>query len=86
MIALPSMLVDPAKDAGIKVPKNLEDFDSDKYPHWHVFMAVQIGAPQPYPGCHFDNAKVIAALGKNEVLTITMKQLLKKGFIKGHSK
>ena len=86
MIAIASALVQAAEDAGIKVPENLEDFDSDAYPHWHVFMAVQLGAPQPFPGCHFDNAKVIAALGKDEAMSITMKGLLAKGFLKGHSK
>jgi len=80
MIATASGLVSAAEDAGIKVPENLEDFDSDKYPHWHVFMAVQLGVPMPSPGCHFENAKIIAALSNKEALTIMMKQLREKGF------
>ena len=80
MIVIPSALVPAAEDAGIKVPENLEDFDSDKYPHWHVFMSAQLGVSMPSPGCHFENAKIIAALSDKEVLTITMKQLRAKGF------
>ena len=86
MIAFPSMLVSPAKKAGMKVPDDLENYDKDKYAHFHIFEMCQIGAPMPYPSVAWDNAKVVASLSDEETDTITYKQLLEKGFQVGYSR
>jgi hypothetical protein len=79
VIAFPGMLVAAAEKAGIKVPPNPEEFDSTEYPHWDVFLKVQIGAPMPSWTAHWDNAQLIGSLSDEEIKTITYQQLLDKG-------
>jgi len=86
MIAFPSMLIYPAKNAGMKVPEDADNYDPNEFPHFHVFCTVQIGAPHPYAGCHFDNAKIIAALSDKEIKEITYEELMDNGFQIGYSK
>lgn len=45
MLAFPGMIADAAVRAGIKVPDDLDEYDPLKYPHWHIFCMVQLGAP-----------------------------------------
>lgn len=85
MIAFPGMLLTPAKDAGMKVPDDAENFNKEEYPHFYVFLQVQLGAPMPFPSAHFENAKVIAQLSDDEILNITYAELLEKGFAEGNS-
>lgn len=80
MIGLPEMLVEPAKRAGMKVPSDLENYDPDAFPHWHVFCAMQLGAPCPTAGIHWENAKVIANIPENKIRNITAAQVIKLGF------
>lgn len=90
MIALPVALAHAAQQAGIKTPENPDAFDSDdnreNFAHFFVYCAMQLGASQPYPGCHFENAKLIAELSEAEVKKITYEQLIEKGFAVGCSK
>lgn len=79
MLAFPEMLKKPAERAGIKVPENLTEFDKAEYPHWHVYVIVQLGAPLPHPQAHWDNAEVIAAIPAEELKTITIGELREKG-------
>jgi len=60
MLAFPEMIAPAAKEAGIKLPPDLENFDSKAYPHWQVFCRMQLGQPMPHASAHWDNAKVIA--------------------------
>lgn len=85
MIAFPGMLVQPAKDAGMKVPDDPEDFDKDSYPHFYVYVLVQLGAPMPFPSAHYENAKVIASIPEEEIVKISYQELLEKGFAEGDS-
>ena len=82
MIAHPTLLVGPCNEAGIKVPENpadLDGYDPDEYPHWDVFLGVQLGRPMPEPTSHWKNAKLIAELNDDEIRTITVNDLLKRG-------
>lgn len=85
MIAFPGMLIRPAKDAGMKVPDDPDDFDKGAYPHFYVYMQAQLGAPMPFPDAPFENAKVIAAIPDEEITKITYQELLEKGFAEGDS-
>jgi len=88
VITLSLLLVNPAREAGIKVPpdEHLDDYAPDEYPHWHVYLLCQIGAPMPHASAHWENAKVIAEIPEGEIRTITRAQLTKRGFAVGRSK
>lgn len=79
MLAFPMLLVSPAQEAGITVPKNLDDFDPEQFPRFHVFCCIQLGARMPSPTSHWDNAKVIASLTDDEVKTVTLDELVNRG-------
>ena len=85
MLAFPGLLVGPAKAAGIKVPPDPETYPKEEFPHWHAYVVMQVGAPMPFPGAHWENAKVVAALSDAEAKTITQKELLERGFSIGLS-
>lgn len=85
MFAFPEMLIAPAKNAGINVPDDVNDYDMDKYPHWHVYSLVQLGAPMPWPGAAFDNASLIASLSEEKIKSVTYDDLIDKGLAIGHS-
>lgn len=87
MLAFPSMLADAAEKAGILLPKDCDRFDENKeqYPHWFVFCIMQLGQPMPSPGVHYENAKVIAELTDEEIVTLTHLQIVKRGFQIGFS-
>lgn len=76
MIAFASMLAACAKAANMPVPEDLDNFDPTVYPHWQVYLNVQLGAPLPYPSAHWDNAKVIAAISVEDIFTVTYDQLV----------
>lgn len=85
MIAFPSMLVGCAKEAGIDVPNDIENYDPEGYMKWHIYCAVQLGQSLPYPSAHWDNAKVIAELSEQELKTVTFDDLVEKGLRVGNS-
>ncbi len=81
MFAFPSMLFPACDKAGIKHPesddKDLEEYKKD-YPHFYVFCKVQLSRRVRW-GEQFDNAKVIAALSEEEVLKVTLHELIERG-------
>lgn len=79
MIAFPAMLVPAAEAAKMKVPKDPEHFKVEKYPHFHVFCAVQLGRPVKFHGEHFDNAKIIAKISDEKIRKVTLADLLALG-------
>ncbi len=76
MIAFPGMLVGPAKEAGMKVPDDPEDFIAEDYVRFQIYLAFQLGAPLPYPSAHWDNAKIIADLTDEELQTVTVGEMM----------
>jgi hypothetical protein len=83
MIAFAGMLVDAAEKAGIKVPPNPDDFEREDFMHFFVFSTVQLGAPMPWPGAHWDNAQMIAQISDEEIRQITYQELLDRGLAVG---
>lgn len=79
MIAFPEMLVGPAKEAGMKVPDDLENYKNEDFKHWTVFCNVQLGKSMSSPTEHWDHAKIIAKIPESKIGTITYKDLRKKG-------
>ena len=84
MIAFPGMLLEPAHRAGMETPP--DDWDEDvasireKYPHLYVFCKCQLGKPMRSASEAWTNAEVIAKLTPEEVKTVTIGQLVAKGF------
>jgi hypothetical protein len=79
MIAFPEMLINPAKEAGMKVPENADKFDAKKFPHFQVFCIVQLGRRMPSPTSHWENAKIVASIPQEKIFTITNGELLAMG-------
>jgi len=84
MLAFPGMLVGPAQEAGIKVPPDPDNFKPDKFPHFHVFCAAQLGQSMPSWTSHWSNAKIVAGIPKAKLKTITFKELYDLGFEVGY--
>lgn len=80
MIAFPEMLIGPATQAGMKTPDDPENFDPEEYPHFQVFLNIQLGAPLPSPNSHWVNAEVIAAIPDLEIRKISLDELVELGF------
>lgn len=73
------MLVGPAKEAGMTVPEDVDSYDKDKFPHFDVFLKVQLGASMPFPTSHWKNAEIIARIPENLIKTITFNDLIEMG-------
>ena len=78
MMAFPGMLIGAAKEAGMKAPKDPDNFDRDKYPHFFVFCKVQLCRPMQF-GEHFENARLIASIDDDNIRRMTLTQLLALG-------
>ncbi len=63
----PQALIDAAKQAGMKVPADVTNYDKAEFPHWHVFVAIQIGRPLANDDSHFKNAKTIASADRMDL-------------------
>lgn len=79
MIAFPGLLTAPAEVAGMKVPPDPDNFDPEEYPHFSVFLKVQLGAPMPDPSAHWENAKVVASVPEDKIHMVTYQELLDAG-------
>jgi hypothetical protein len=86
MIIVPAMLVEPAKQAGMKVPDDPENFKPAEFPHFHVFSIMQLGSSLPYSAAHWDNAKLIAQIPDDKIKEVTVADVLNLGFAHGKSK
>lgn len=69
MLAFPGMLVAPAEKAGIQVPEDPNNFDSDDYIRFAIFCQA-----------HWANAKIIASIPEDQLKTITMGDLCGLGY------
>jgi len=78
MYVFPGMLVAAAEKAGMKVPDNpdnLSSWEDEVYPHFFVFCQVQLGCAVHW-GEHWNNAKVISEIPDNEIMLITIEELV----------
>ena len=84
MIAFPAMLLEPARQAGMKTPPDADCFNGENFPHFAVFCNVQLGGPMPSPDAHWSNANVIAAIPDDKIKTVTFNQLIAAGLVVGY--
>jgi len=85
MIACPELLVKPAQDAFIPIPENLEDYDVEEYPHWHVYLMLQLGSSMPDARAHFHNAHVVSRISDEDIFDLTGNDAINRGFKVGYS-
>lgn len=87
MIASPYILASYAKEAGMDIPDDPDRYEQEKetFPHFFVFCALQLGAPMPSPTAGWDNAKVIAAIPRDDIKMIRAADIYDKGFVVGFS-
>lgn len=79
MLAFPGMLVPHSESAGMKVPKDPENFNANDYPHFYVYLEWQIGRPIIRNTSHWDNAKIIANIPEDKIKLITYGELVNLG-------
>lgn len=80
VITDPQELAKIAKEAGINVPEDINDFDLDAHVAFVIFMTVQRGEEMPYESAALENAKMIAAIPADEITTVTIEGLIDRGF------
>jgi signal recognition particle subunit SEC65 len=79
MIMFPDMIAEAAEEAGIKLPHDLEEYNPEEFPHWHVYQNVQLCRAVTW-GNHWENAKIIAKIPKENLKKITENDLREMGF------
>lgn len=79
MLAFPGMLVPHASSAGMKVPKDPENFDANEYPHFYVYREFQLGRSILRGTSHWENAKIIAEIPEDRIRLVTFDELLELG-------
>lgn len=80
IITDPQKLADLAKEGGISVPADINDFFLGDHIHFVVFMTTHRGEEMPYPTAPVENAKLIASLTDEQVKSITIEDLIDLGF------
>ena len=82
MIIFPKMLVASAEAAEMKVPEDADSFNREEYPHFAVYCNFQIGRPiLNSMSSHWSNAGVIAGISDDEIMKVTMADLMKLGAV-----
>lgn len=74
MLAFPSMIIEAAREARMKVPDigGAEDeFDAEEFPHFAVFCNVQLCRPMQW-GEHWENVKIIAKIPNDKIKNTTL--------------
>ena len=79
MIAFPSMLKQPAIEAGIKVPQDPNNYEPDDYKHFHAFCILQLGRSMKMDGEQWRNAKIIAKVPEDKIKAMTLEDFLVLG-------
>lgn len=76
------MLISAAEHAGMKTPildKN-DQFNREEFPHFAVFCNAQLCRPMHSLNEHWENAKVIAEISDNEIRSVSIENLIGRGF------
>lgn len=76
MIAFPGMLIGAAKAADMPVPEDgdkleVNDALKETHPHFWVFCMLQLARRMTSPSEHWENARVIAPIPLERLMTMT---------------
>jgi hypothetical protein len=75
MIAFPELLAKIAERQGIKVPSHPKEYEPTDFPHWHVYLLMQLDAAMPSPTSAADNAAIVAKIPIEKIQQVTPKEL-----------
>jgi len=79
----PGMFEPHIKEGTMPMPKNLEDFNNEEYPHWAVFCTLFCSQPIDV-GDIQHNADIIGNLSLEEIKKVTIEDLTAKGLVYGN--
>lgn len=82
MFMFPGMFYNHIKDSKLKMPEDFENYDPEKYPHFHVFILTHLGQPIDITALE-DNANIIADIPENAIKSVTLNDLMEKGVVFG---
>ena len=74
----PGMLYNHIKTSNLKLPDNLENYNPEEYPHYHVFKILHVGYIIDITSLK-DNANIIAEISTEDIKNVTIEQLINKG-------
>lgn len=74
MFCYPEMFRNSIENTGLKLPKNMNNFDSNEYPHLEVFLTLHLARPIDLNNS-INNAEIIAKVPDDKIKTITITQL-----------
>ena len=69
MFMFPGMFYNHIKDSKLKMPEDFENYDPEKYPHFHVFILTHLGQP--------------IDIAENAIKSVTLNDLIEKGVVFG---
>lgn len=79
MMCFPSMLLEAATRAGMKVPDDPDNFNEKEFPHFHLYCITQLNRKIRW-GEHWENAIVITNVPEVDLDKITLGELRAKVF------
>lgn len=79
MLAFKSALIPHAKKAGIKIPEDIDYYNSNEYPHWYVFTVYQISRPLPRWDIVWNNAEIIGKIPEDKIREVSINDLVEMG-------
>lgn len=87
MIAFPSILASYAKDVGMPVPVDPDQFleEKEQFPNFAVYCLLQIGTAMPNWNSARTNAEIVAAVPADKVKDMTLADFEALGFEHGPS-
>lgn len=82
MYVFPSMLIQDAEEAGIKVPEDPDKYNKEDYPHFHALCNVCLCNPDITNRDQIIyNTKIISKIPNNKIRTITYGEMLDKLYL-----
>jgi len=79
MMIFPGVIAEAAEKAGMKVPPDPDGkWDENEYPHFNIFCDVQLCRRIRW-GEHWENAKVVARIPEDKLVTVTLGDLIRDG-------
>nr|WP_243126370.1 hypothetical protein [Acetivibrio ethanolgignens] len=60
------------------MPENFDEYNPKEYPHFHVFMLMQLAIPIDIAALE-SNANIIAGISEEDIKTVTPKDLFDMG-------
>lgn len=77
-----NMFVEHIQDSKLQKPEDFDNYNPERFPHFHVFMCSHLGRPID-TACLKENANIIAKIPKAKIKHVTFEELTNMGVIWG---